>query len=68
MSGYGRWSDPPAGKGEDPRTHDETFYADEAELQEEGGRHVTNDQEPAPGQTGVSSDKPGEDHSYPEHT
>jgi hypothetical protein len=65
MSGQGRWMDEPAGKGEDPRDVDADFYDEEPALQEEGRRPVVNDQEPA-GERGISSDKPGEDHSYPE--
>lgn len=67
MPQKGRWTKPPAGRGDDPREIDEEFRDDDAAARQERSRPVIHDQEPA-GQQGISSDKPGDEHNYPENS
>lgn len=65
MTQDARWTKPPAGKGVDPRDTDAEFQDEELAARRQQNRPVVNDQEPV-GQQGISSDKPGDEHNYPE--
>jgi hypothetical protein len=66
MTEQGRWTREPSGQGDDPAEVDAEQYDEEHVRHLEQNRPLVNDQ-PASGDQGISSDKPGVDAGgYPE--